>query len=332
MQVLTGAARALRIGVVGAGGIAHSHLAAWQRLGVPVRIWSSDGRQAEVGGSYGATAAPDLHALMAGSDVIDVCTPTTSHPEIVLSAAAAGRHVICEKPLALSHRLADGMIRACADAGVHLYPGQVVRYFGEYAAARRGVLAGRIGTPAVLRLSRRSAAPGQAWFADETLSGGILVDQMIHDVDYARWIAGEVATADARRVPGPGGTVTAYAVLRHTSGALSHLVGSWAGPDEVFATSFSLAGSAGLLRHSSAAASAVTWSAVADARSGAVIPGGTRQPSPFDDELAEFATAIAGGPAPRVTAADSLAALDIALAAAMSAAGGRAVAIEEVRR
>ena len=332
MTRLTGDAAALRIGVVGAGGIAHSHLAAWQRLGSRVRVFSSDGRASEVGGRYGATAAPDLAALLADSDVIDVCTPTYTHPDIVRAAAAAGRQGICEKPLARTHTDAAQMIEYCAAAGVQLWPGQVVRFFGEYATAHAAVRAGRIGTPAVLRLSRRGSAPGPEWFADETLSGGIMVDQMIHDFDYARWIAGDVATVYARVVPGPGRTVTAYAVLRHISGALSHLVGAWAGPDEVFRTSFSLAGSAGLLRHSSAATSAVTWAGVHDTRAGAVIPGGTARRSPFDDELAEFARAIAGGPAPRVTAADSLAALDIALAAVMSAAGGRAIAIEEVQR
>jgi myo-inositol 2-dehydrogenase/D-chiro-inositol 1-dehydrogenase len=325
------AAERLRVGVVGAGGIAHSHLSAWQRLGASATVWSIDGRGVEVGARYGAGFATDLAELIAASDVIDVCTPTWTHPEIVQAAAAAGRHVICEKPLALTHRAAAAMITVCADAGVQLHPAQVVRFFGEYAAAERAVRAGRIGTPAVLRLSRRSAAPVAAWFADPTLSGGIMVDQMIHDFDYARWIAGEVTTAYARTVSGPGGTVTAFDVLRHASGALAHLVGAWAGPDEVFATSFSLAGSTGLLRHSSAASTAVTWSGVTDTRAGAVIPGGAGQRSPFDDELGEFAAAIAGGPAPRVSAADSLAALDIALAAARSAELGRPVSIEEVQ-
>jgi len=324
------AARQLRIGVVGAGGIAHSHLSAWQRLGATVRVWSVDGRGAEVGARYGAGFADDLADLIDGSDVVDVCTPTWTHPEIVHAAAAAGRHVICEKPLALTHGSAEGMIAACTDAGVQLHPAQVVRYFGEYAAAERLVRAGRIGTPAVLRLSRRSAAPVAAWFADPTLSGGIMVDQMIHDFDYARWIAGEVDCAYARTVPGLRGALTAFVVLRHSSGALSHLVGAWAGPDEVFATSFSLAGSAGLLRHSSAASTAVTWTGVTDARAGEVIPGGTTQRSPFDEELAEFAAAVAGGPAPRVSASDGLAALDIALAAVRSAELGRPVEVGEV--
>ena len=322
----------LRIGVVGAGGIAHSHLSAWQRLGAPVRVWSVDGRGAEVGARYGAGSAEDLAGLIEGSDVIDVCTPTWTHREIVEAAAAAGRHVICEKPLALTHRDAAEMMTACTDAGVQLHPAQVVRFFGEYAGAERLVRAGRIGAPAVLRLSRRSAAPVAAWFADPTLSGGIMVDQMIHDFDYARWIAGEVTSAYARTVPGQAGTITAFAVLRHSSGALSYLVGAWGGPDEVFATSFSLAGSAGLLRHSSTASTALTWSGVTDTRAGVVIPGGTSQRSPFDDELAEFAAAISGGPVPRVSAADSLAALDIALTATRSAELGRPVQVAEVQK
>jgi myo-inositol 2-dehydrogenase/D-chiro-inositol 1-dehydrogenase len=299
---------------------------------LPVRVYSIGDGVADVAGRYGAGVCDTLNALLDGSDVIDVCTPTYTHPEIVQVAAGAGKHVICEKPLALTHEQAAAMIRTCADAGVQLWPGQVVRFFGEYAAARAAVAAGRIGTPAVLRLSRRGPAPSPVWFFDEALSGGIMVDQMIHDIDFARWIAGEVVSVYSTMVAGPGGTVTAYLVLRHQGGALSHLAGAWTTPDQVFSTEFSLAGSAGLLRHTSGRAEAVHWAGVRDERAGVVIPGGTGKLTPFDDELAEFAAAIAGGPAPRVTAEDSLAALDIALAAAMSAAGGRAVAIEEVRR
>ncbi len=320
-----------RVGVVGAGGIAHPHVAAWRRLGARVQIYSTDGQAASVAGQYGASEAPTLDALIADCDVVDVCTPTFVHDEIVFAAAEAGRDIVCEKPLARTHARAAQMIEVCRAAGVQMYPGQVVRYFAEYATAQAAVAAGRIGQPAVLRLYRRGATPVREWFADPGLSGGILVDQMIHDFDYARWVAGEVSAVYAKVLGGQGRPARGYAVLSHDSGALSHVTGSWGPPHTAFATSFTLSGSAGRLHHSTAERPALRWDAPGlDDAGGALLPDFGGVDSPFLTELSEFAAAFRGGPAPRVSAEDGLAALDIALAAVQSAATGRAVSPKEV--
>lgn len=320
------------VGVVGAGGIAHPHLQAWRDLGHRMLVYSTDGQAPVVAARYGAGACESLQELIDGCDIVDVCAPTFVHEGIVLTAVAAGRHVVCEKPLALSHSGAATMIEAARSAGVQIYPGQVVRFFGAYAAAREAVAAGRIGRPAVLRLSRCGATPVQPWFADPELSGGIMLDQMIHDFDFARWVAGEVRSVYAKLLGGNGSPLIGLAVLTHTSGALSHLIGGWGRPEERFRTSFSLAGDSGLLRYSSADYATLAFEGPgSDASVGALLPD-TGSCSPFRAELAEFAAAFAGGPPPRVTAADSLAALDIALAAAHSVRTGRPVAPAEMTR
>ncbi|MET3806357.1 myo-inositol 2-dehydrogenase/D-chiro-inositol 1-dehydrogenase [Nakamurella sp. UYEF19] len=319
------------VGVVGAGGIARPHLQSWQAMGYRILIHSVDGRAAEVAQDYGAEACDSLDELLAACDIVDVCAPTFAHHEIVLAAAAAGRDVVCEKPLALDHAAAASMIRACAQAGVQLYPGQVVRYFPAYAAARAAVLAGRIGQPAVLRLLRRGAAPVQPWFADPSLSGGIMIDQMIHDFDFARWVAGEVESVYAKLLGGNGSPLFGLAVLTHTGGALTHLVGGWGRADETFRTSFSLAGSDGLIQYSTTDRPTLTFAGPgARDTGGALLPDVSFGISPYGSELAEFAAAFAGGPTPRVSAQDSLAALDIALAASLSARTGRPVSPSEV--
>ena len=318
----------LRAGVVGAGGIAHAHVSAWQHLGAEVRIFSIDGQASVLAEHYGVIEAFSLDELIASSDVVDVCVPTYVHDEIVLAAAEAGRHVVCEKPLSLTHASAQAMIDACRVSGVQMYPGQVVRYFPQYAAAKAAVDAGQIGEPAILRLSRRSAAPVSGWFADPALSGGLLVDQMIHDFDYARWICGDVSAVYAK-VVSQGRQATAYAVLTHKNGALSQVTGSWGPPHTVFSTSFTISGSGGQLHHSSLEREVLRWDAPAVSDGGGELLPVDFAP-PFITELGEFATAFVGGAAPRVTAEDSLAALDIALAAAASAASGQPVDPKDV--
>lgn len=321
----------LNVGVVGAGGIAPSHLAAWKHLGARLSIFSIDDRAPEVAARFGATVCESLDDLLETADTIDVCTPTFAHHEIVLAAARAGRDVVCEKPLARTHDQAVAMIDACRSAGVRLYPGQVVRFFPEYAAAKQAVDGGTIGTPAVLRFSRRGAAPSREWFHDTERSGGIIVDQMIHDIDYARWVAGEVERVFARVTGGGDQPTTAYVVLTHDSGTLTHITGAWGHPATVFRTNFSLSGSSGLLEHNSTGRPALSWD-LADAgpQGGGLLPADAFTESPFLIEIREFAAALAGGPAPRVTAEDGLAALDIALAALESAQTGRAVSPKEM--
>ncbi|WP_291381353.1 Gfo/Idh/MocA family oxidoreductase [Demequina sp.] len=319
----------LTVGVVGAGGIAHPHLAAWRYLGVPVVVHSDEGAAAAAR-QYGARSVAHLDELLGQCDVVDVCTPTFTHHDIVLSAAAAGRHVICEKPLSHTRHEAVEMIEACAAAGVQLHPGHVVRYFPEYVAAKTAVDAGRIGAPAVLRLTRRGARPERSWFAESAKSGGILIDQMIHDFDFARWIAGDVTQVYASVVGSAPGPTIGIAVLTHSSGALTHLVGGWGHPEEKFRTSFSIAGAHGLLRHSSTEAESLSWSIPgASPARGELIPLGPRGRSPFVAELGEFLASCSGGPTPRITAADSLAALAIASAASRSAETGLPVRLEE---
>ena len=319
----------MTVGVVGAGGIAHPHLEAWRHLGADLLIYSPEGAE-EAAGRYGAVVARDLDELLGRCDVVDVCTPTRTHHGIVIRAAAAGRHVICEKPLSNWWEEAVSMIAACEDAGVQLHPGQVVRFFPEYAAAKRLVDAGRIGAPAVLRLSRRGARPERAWFADTEQSGGILVDQMIHDFDFARWVAGEVVRVFATVVgEGPEPTF-GMAVLTHADGALSHVMGRWGHRSETFRTSFSIAGASGLVRHESGASDGLVFDRPGAAGGGELLPVSHPARSPFTTELAEFAASCSGGAPPRVTARDSLAALGIALAARQSAATGEAVELKGV--
>ncbi|MFD4831199.1 Gfo/Idh/MocA family protein [Streptomyces uncialis] len=328
--------RGLVVGLLGAGAMARAHLPAWLALGARVTVLSASGRAAELARPYqdrGVTVARDLGELLCGCDIVDICTPTPSHRELALAAIAAGRPVVCEKPLALTTEDAALVARTAEAAGVPLFPAHVVRYFPAYAAAARAVAAGRIGTPSALRFTRAGAYPVWApWFADPALSGGILVDQMIHDMDFARLLAGEVVRVHARVRVGrfadgdgpdrPGHpTASGTALLTHASGAVSRLLGVWGRPGLPFRTTFRVSGPDGVLEHHSTAGAAGASAGGSDVEA----PGGALPESPYLTQLREFAAAVAGGPPPGVSAWDGVAAVRIATAAAESARTGKPV-------
>jgi myo-inositol 2-dehydrogenase/D-chiro-inositol 1-dehydrogenase len=331
-------AEALRVGVVGGGFIAGVHLAAWRQLGAArLAVFDVHPERARArAAAVDAQPTESLAELIAAVDVVDVCTPTDTHRATVEASAAAGRDVICEKPIARSLVDAEALAGACERAGVRLLVAHVVRYFPEYAAAQAAVAAGRIGRPAVLRLRRESSRPSKAaesWIFDETRSGGLILDLMIHEFDFARWIAGEVESVMARHVRDASGRDVdfAVAILRHASGALTHVTGSWSYPPPVFRTGFELAGDAGLIEYESVDQQPVArYLHAGEADEPVGLPASPVAEDPFTVQLADFARALTTGALSRVAVEDGIAALRVGLAAIESSRRGLPVAIGEV--
>ncbi len=331
----------IRVGIVGAGFMGSTHAAAWAN--VPAQIagfFSADAGQVQaLAERYRAPVYADLDRLIADVDVLDICTPTDTHHAIVLKAAAAGKHIVCEKPLARTYAEGRAMVQACQQAGVQLLVAHVVRFFPEYAQARAIVERGDIGRVAVVRLTRCSFQPGvtsNSWLLDVSRSGGVILDLMIHDFDYARWVAGEVESVFARSVrsrqPDAPGDYC-LAILRHRGGALSNIEGGWAYPPPLFRTALEIAGDAGLIEHP-AGSSAPLGIHLGQAQSGdgpdIAVPTSPLAEDPYTTEIRHFYDVLTRGSAPLVTAEDGLAALRIALAAMRSASTGQPVRVEEV--
>ncbi len=328
----------MRIGIAGVGFMGSTHAESWAAAGATVAGFLADrsGAARQLAEQYGADVFPDIQALLAAVDVLDVCTPTDTHAELIIAAARAGRHVVCEKPLARTVEQAQQAIDACKAAGVKLLVAHVVRYAPEYVLAKASVERGEIGRPAVLRLERASYQPKKAagnWFLDQTRSGGIILDLMIHDLDYARWVAGDVEQVFARTIgtASPGAPVDhAMVLLRHSSGAISHVTGSWAYPPPTFRTALEIAGDGGLIEFTSQSAEpveALLMQQAADApdvaRYSVVL-----EETPYTAQLREFYAALRSDAPVRVTAEDGLEAVRIALAAVESANSGRAVHLD----
>ena len=330
----------MKVGIVGVGFMGATHAAAWAETPAVIGgfVAETAPEAPRLAAKYGARVYPDLAALIADVDVVDICTPTHLHHPMALQAAAAGKHIVCEKPLARTVAQGQAMIAACRQAGVKLLVAHVVRFFPEYALARRMVANGDIGRPAVIRLARGSFRPKKPvgnWFLDFEKSGGMMLDLMIHDFDYARWVAGEVESVFAKSVghSQPGAAIDyGMAILTHVSGALSHVAGAWAYPPPTFRTRLEIAGEAGLIEFDSDAAAPIQMLLQkASGESPDVgLPASPLSESPYTTQIKEFYAALTEDRPARVSAEDGLAAVRIALAAIESARTGKAVRVAEV--
>jgi len=331
----------MRIGIVGAGFMGTTHAAGWANTPVEIAgVLSQNPVSSQaMARQYKAKVHSNIASLINDVDVVDICTPTYLHHAMVMQAAAAGKHIVCEKPLARTVQQAQEMITACRDAGVMLLVAHVVRFFPEYVAAKAIVERGEIGKVAVVRLTRASFRPGpdDSWFHDHEKSGGMMLDLMVHDFDYARWVAGDVESVFAKNVSsknGPDGEDYGLVILTHKNGALSHVEGGWAYPKPMFRTALEIAGDRGLIEHPAGSSVPLGIHMKSDAsgdEADIAVPGSPLAEDPFTTEMKHFFAVLNGDTAElRVTAYDGLAAVRIALAAIESAKTSRPVKVEDM--
>jgi len=120
-------------------------------------------------------------------DVVDVCLPTDLHPPFALEAIAAGKHVFCEKPLALTHADAKKIAAAAKKTGVFFQVGHCIRFWPEYTAFEAFVKSRKAGKLLSLSFQRRAGRPAYSeedWLNDGSRSGGAALDLHIHDTDF----------------------------------------------------------------------------------------------------------------------------------------------------
>ena len=133
----------------------------------------------------------------ASVDALVIVSPTHTHREIVVEAAARRKPTFCEKPPALALDEVAAMQAAVDRAGMFFQMGFMRRFDAGYASAKKQVEAGRIGTPLVFKSTSRDPFRPSLEYANPKSSGGMLIDMGIHDFDLARWFMGDVKTVSA---------------------------------------------------------------------------------------------------------------------------------------
>jgi len=180
----------LRIGVVGAGGMGTVHLSNYAYIeGCKVTaICDTSPAAQEKAEELGVPLYASIEDMLSSQelDIVDVCTPTFMHKTHVLAALHAGKHIICEKPLALHLSDAVMMMDLAEEKGVQLFVGQVLQYSPQTAVLHKLVKSGEYGKVLDASFLRLSACPRwikNGWLFDKERSGSLPFDLHIHDLD-----------------------------------------------------------------------------------------------------------------------------------------------------
>ena len=182
----------------------------------------------------GATFYADYHDLLTDSSIaaVVVCSENARHREMVVAAAEAGKHVLCEKPLATTREDGLAMIAACHEHGVKLQIAFPMRFSSPAIALREAVQAGTIGTPLMVMATNPGRMPS-GWFSDPALAGGgATMDHTVHVADLLRWIfereiTSVYAEVDTRIHPGIPTDDVGVLLLGLDGGISASLDASW---------------------------------------------------------------------------------------------------------
>lgn len=336
----------MRVALVGAGGMAGVHADCYSKIDVAQLCGVFDirpGAAATLANSFGTQAYSDFDAMLeeVRPDVVDVCCPTPWHVDYVCHAASRAtelgiRGISTEKPMGRTLDDCDRMIAASELAGIPLFVAHVVRFFPEFALAKREVEAGNVGRPASVRTRRGGPMPRawEDWYANFDRSGGAILDLIIHDFDWLRWTFGEVERVYARGLTDTHLPAFDYALvtLRFKSGVVGHVEGTWADPGG-FKVTLEIAGDAGLLEYNANQPTGVPFKAAyaakegVSSRSGVALPESPTGNNPYQLELAHFMDCLERGAAPCILPQDGKEAVRIALAAIESIRTGQPVTL-----
>lgn len=249
----------MKLALLGYGFMGGAHLAAIQRIeGVEVAAVATRTRPSADAPTKGnldlksgplprsVRWVPDWREVLddPAIDAVDVCLPTDLHREVVLAAFEAGKHVLCEKPMALNTADCDVMMQAAQTSGRTFMVGQVLRFMSPYNYAAEFVAKHRESMTACT-LQRSTGFPQWGgWLTDSTRSGGAILDLLSHDLDQA---LGFFGVPNAVRAESLGEVDTARCTLRYGTGLEVTVEGGWFTPEVEFSASFELHAAAGSL-------------------------------------------------------------------------------------
>lgn len=219
----------IRVGLAGLGFMGGTHAQCYAALPNAELVAVADpdaDRQKQFADMYGAKPYASLEqVLSAGVDMVDICLPTFLHRPSVEAAAAAGKHILCEKPMALSAPACDAMIAAVRKAGVQLMIAHVIRFWPDYMVIKQTIDSGRLGKPRWASATRLSPSPAwswDGWIVDPKRAGGAVLDLHIHDLDCLAWLLGMPKAVFAGGVKAKSGALNNVwtTTMGHAGGAV----------------------------------------------------------------------------------------------------------------
>lgn len=334
-----------KVAIVGNGGIYRlAHGAAWRQIPRAKVVATCDVLEEraqracqEIGAAAYFTRMEDLLEKN-GIDIVDVCTPSDTHAELSIQALRAGKHVICEKPMALTPRDAVRMIETAREVQRHLYVGHTRRFDGRWNLMKAQIVAGRIGKPVAVRRTERCWAgfPEADWHW-EARNGGVLMDLGVHVADLFAWFF----DAEPTEVYAKGLTVRKEAQehrcydfgiihVGFPEGKWGIMEVSWAHP-KIYAPFYStteVIGTRGKLTLSDKDAGPMTV-LKENVEVPRYSPLLSTFPESFVDELNHFLDCIQGKTSPQSTPVQALTAVQVVVGALESIASGRPVSLPQ---
>jgi 1,5-anhydro-D-fructose reductase (1,5-anhydro-D-mannitol-forming) len=330
----------------------------WGLIGASTiaREWMIDAIRAQPGGEIVAVLSSDaergrrfaaenriaasytrLDDLLADPEVDSVYISTTNelHCPQTLAAAAAGKHVLCEKPLALTLTDAERMVAACREAGAVMGTNHHLRNAATHRAMREAIKTGRIGKPVAARVFHAVYLPPhlQGWRIDKPeAGGGVVLDITVHDADTLRFVLDDepvevVAQEQSVGLARTGLEDGAMAVIRFGSGLLAQVHDAFTVP--YAGTGFEVHGSEGSLMARDVMTQRPVGEVVLRTANGAeTLP--VEHENLYARSLRHFHAAIRGEGQPTATGEDGVRSLALALAVQKSAREGRRVALDEI--
>jgi UDP-N-acetylglucosamine 3-dehydrogenase len=336
----------LRVGLIGCGNIgARAHAPVYTHLPETELVAVCDllaGRAEMVASETGATPYTDYRRLLERGDVqmVDLCVPTVEHAPLAIEALQAGKHVLCEKPIAHSLAEADALIAAARQSGLKVMIGHVRRFDPRYVGMKEAIDQGDVGQPVYIRRAERQwlPLPPDAWLWKPELGGGVILDIGVHIADLLRWYYGrssDLVYAVGCRVRPAALEAHSYdhalITFHFPGGAVGLAEASWAYPAEFGAglyASLDVVGTEGKLQYSDQDSNPML---AFDAETGAEFPRYFRFMSTtehaFAAEIGHFVHCILDDCPPLVGLEDARAALEMCLAAQRSAESGQPVSL-----
>lgn len=335
-----------RVAILGAGFMGGTHARAYAKLpDVEIAaIYAHTGNRAEpLAAETGGIWTADIDSILRDDsiDAIDICLPTPEHRSAFEAALQAGKHVLLEKPLALTREDARAIVDAADASSQIVMIAHVLRFWPEYVALHKIVASGELGRPISGFASRRQPYPGWSpLFAKSNMTGGAILDQMIHDYDALNWLLGQPRTVSAHGFLNPrsNGLDQSQVLIGYdeASGATD---GGMVMPDSYpFSSRLEILCERGAIEYLFRAGGrsfevGVGQNVLTVYRSeGEPEVVEVEQTDAYENETAYFIECVRSGVTPnRGTPAESYTALEVALAAKFSAESGEQIALADWR-